>query len=42
MISKSLEEYVKTMYILQQKNGNIRVTDVAEKMNCSKVKCLVQ
>ena len=36
MISKSLEEYVKTMYILQQKNGNIRVTDVAEKMNCSK------
>ena len=36
MISKSLEEYLKTMYILQQKNGNIRVTDIAEKMNCSK------
>lgn len=36
MISKSLEEYIKTMYILKQQNGNIRVTDIAEKMNCSK------
>ena len=36
MISKSLEEYIKTMYILKQKNGNIRVTDVADMMNCSK------
>lgn len=36
MISKSLEEYLKTMYILKQKNGNIRVTDIAEKMNYSK------
>ncbi len=36
MISKSLEEYLKTMYILQKKNGNIRVTDIAEEMNCSK------
>ena len=36
MISKSLEEYLKTMYVLQQKNGNIRVTDIAEYMNCSK------
>ena len=36
MISKSLEEYLKTMYVLKQKNGNIRVTDVAEQMNCSK------
>lgn len=36
MISKSLEEYIKTMYILRKQNGNIRVTDVAEKMNCSK------
>ena len=36
MISKSMEEYIKTMYILKQKNGNIRVTDIAEKMNCSK------
>ena len=35
-ISKSLEEYLKTMYVLKQKNGNIRVTDIAEQMNCSK------
>lgn len=36
MISKALEEYLKTMYVLNKQNGNIRVTDVAEKMNCSK------
>ena len=36
MISKSLEQYLKTMYILKQQNGNIRVTDVAKNMNCSK------
>lgn len=36
MISKALEEYLKTMYVLQKQNGNIRVTDIAEKMNCSK------
>ena len=24
------------MYVLKQKNGNIRVTDIAEQMNCSK------
>ena len=36
MISKALEEYVKTMYILKQQNGEIRVTDIAEKMCCSK------
>ena len=36
MISKSSEEYLKTMYILKQQNGNIRVTDIANKMNCSK------
>lgn len=35
-ISKSLEEYIKTMYVLKQKNGNIRVTDIAEQMSCSK------
>ena len=32
MISKSLEEYLKTMYILNKQNGNIRVTDIAKKM----------
>ncbi len=36
MISKALEEYIKTMYILKKQNGNIRVTDIANKMNCSK------
>lgn len=36
MISKSLEEYLKTMYILKKQNKNIRVTDIANKMNCSK------
>ena len=36
MISKALEEYLKTMYVLQKQNGNIRVTDIAEKMECSK------
>ncbi len=36
MVSKALEEYLKTMYILKKQNGDIRVTDIAEKMNCSK------
>lgn len=35
-ISKSLEEYVKTMYILQKETGEIKVTHIAEKMNFSK------
>ena len=36
MISKALEEYVKTMYVLKKQNGNIRVTDIANKMDCTK------
>lgn len=36
MISKALEEYLKTMYVLKKQNGNLRVTDIAEKMNCTK------
>lgn len=36
MISKSLEEYLKCMYILKKQNDNIRVTDIAKKMNCTK------
>lgn len=36
MISKSLENYVKTMYILDKQTSNIRVTDIAQKMNCTK------
>ena len=35
-ISKSLEEYIKTMYVLQKQKGIIRVTDIAKKMNCTK------
>ena len=36
MVTKSLEEYLKTMYVLKKQNGDIRVTDVALKMNCTK------
>lgn len=36
MVSKALKEYLKTMYILKKQNGNIRVTDVAKRMDCSK------
>lgn len=36
MISNALEEYLKNMYILKKQNNEIRVTDIANKMNCSK------
>ena len=36
MVSKALEEYLKTMYVLQIQNKEIRVTDIANQMNCSK------
>ena len=36
MISKSLEEYLKTMYVLKRQTGEVRVTDIALKMNCTK------
>lgn len=36
MISKALEEYLKTMYILKKQNDNIRVTDIAKAMSCTK------
>lgn len=36
MLTKTLEEYLKNMYILKKQNGNIRVTDIANKMECSK------
>ncbi len=36
MITKSTEEYLKTIYIIKKQNGNIRVTDIANKMNCTK------
>ncbi len=35
-LSRALEEYIKNMYILKRQNGDIRVTDVAEKMEVSK------
>ncbi len=36
MISKSLEEYLKTIYIIQKQNEKPRVTTIAEKMQCTK------
>ena len=36
MLSKASEEYLKTMYILKKQSGNIRVTDIANKMKCTK------
>ena len=36
MLSKSLEEYLKTIYILGKQEEKVRVTDIAESMNCSK------
>lgn len=36
MLSKASEEYLKTMYVLKKQLGNIRVTDIANKMNCKK------
>lgn len=36
MISKAQEEYLKTMYVLKKQNGSVRVTDIANKMNCTK------
>lgn len=36
MISKSTEEYLKTIYVLQKQKGIVRVTDIAQKMQCTK------
>ena len=36
MVSKSLLEYLKTIYLIQKQKQIPRVTDIAEKMNCSK------
>ncbi len=36
MISKSVEEYLKNIYILERSAKVIRVTDIASKMNCTK------
>lgn len=36
MISKATEEYLKTIYVLLKQKSKVRVTDIANKMNCSK------
>ena len=36
MISKALEEYLKNIYVITEQNEKPRVTDIAEKMKCSK------
>lgn len=36
MISKSQEEYLKTIYVLKRQSGEVRVTDIAQKMDCTK------
>ncbi len=36
MNSKRTDEYLKTIYVLYKDNKDIRVTDIANKMNCSK------
>lgn len=36
ILSHSLEEYLKTMYLLEHSEKQIRVTDIATKLNCSK------
>ena len=36
MITSSLEEYLKTIYILENTKGQVRVTDISKKLNCSK------
>lgn len=36
MVSKSLEEYLKTIYIIQKQKETPRVTDIAVKMQCTK------
>ncbi|MBR6034315.1 MAG: hypothetical protein IKP28_06315 [Clostridia bacterium] len=36
MVSKSQEEYLKTIYVLSRQSEAVRVTDIANKMNCSK------
>lgn len=36
MITSSLEEYLKTIYVLKNTEKQIRVTDISKKLNCSK------
>lgn len=36
MITKSGEEYLKNIYIIKKQEGTVRVTDIANRMNCTK------
>lgn len=36
MISSSLEEYLKTIYVLKKQRQDIKVTTIANRMNCTK------
>ena len=36
MLTSSLEEYLKTIYILKNTEKQVRVTDISKKLNCSK------
>ena len=36
MISSSLEEYLKTIYVLKKQGQEIKVTTIANRMNCTK------
>ena len=36
MLTKSSEEYLKNIYLIQNKNGSVRVTDIAKVMNVTK------
>lgn len=36
MLQKNFEEYLKTMYLLKKENNEIRVTDIANSLNCTK------
>lgn len=36
MISSSLEEYLKTIYVLKKQGQDIKVTTIANRMNCTK------
>ena len=35
-MTASLEEYLQTVYILHSKNGKVRITDIAVKLDCTK------
>lgn len=36
MISKSLEEYLKTIYVIEKKGKIPKVTEIAQELNCTK------